>query len=144
MGLLSKIKLLFVFRKPATDLINEVSQVKSGYKTVAFWVAVVGTLGSAVAAGTGIIPATYALIAGTVLTVLYNILRGATKADQVGVKPILQSTEFWMGVLTAISNGLLALKTGGIDPQWLTTAQTAIGAAMAAGQNLAGQQPTQK
>lgn len=141
MGLIEKIKLLFRFRQPATDLINEVQQVKAGYKTLPFWVTIIGTLGSFVAAAQGLIPATAALVTGTVLTALYNILRGATKADAPGVKPIFQTSEFWMGVLNEISNAFMALKTGGINPQWLVTAQTVIAAAMAAGQNLAGQSP---
>jgi len=142
MGLLEKIKLLFKARKPATDIINEVGQIKSGWKTIPFWVTLLGTLISLVAALEGFIPASTALIATTALTAIYNILRGATKTDITGTKPVVQSTEFWLGVLGQLSNAAVTLKTGGIAPHWLVTAETFISAAMAAGQNLAGQQPS--
>lgn len=141
MGLIEKLKLLFKERQPATDLINEVKQVKSGWKTLPFWIAVVGTLGAAAAGLDGIIPASAVLISTTVLTMFYNILRGATKADLAGTKPIFQTSEFWLSVLSQVSNAITSLKTGGINPAWLTSAGGLVAAAMAAGQNLAAQQP---
>ena len=141
MGFIEKLKLLFKARQPATDLINEIKDIKAGWKTLPFWVTVLGTLIALVAAAQGVIPATASLVIITVLTAFYNILRGATKANTPGVKPVLQTTEFWLGVLSQISNAILALKGGGINPEWFTTAEAIIGAAMAAGQNLAAQQP---
>jgi len=142
MGFIEKLKLLFKVRKPATDLINEVRQVKSGWKTIPFWVSVLGTLLAVVASLKGLIPATSALVITTVLTMFYQILRGATKADLTSTKPVFQTSEFWLGVLSQIANALTALKTGGINPTWLATASGLVAAAMAAGQNLAGQQPS--
>lgn len=142
MGFIEKLKLLFKARKPVTDIINEVKQVKSGYKTIQFWVTVLGSGVSLIGALNGFIPASVALIASTALVTFYNILRGATKADIPGTKPILQTTEFWVSVLSQLAAAIVALQSGGINPAWFATASMIISAAMAAGQNLAGQQPT--
>ncbi len=141
MGFMEKLKLLFKVRVPATDLINEVQAAKTGWKTIPFWITLIGTLLSFVAALKGIIPPTAALVVTTALTLFYNVLRGATKADVSGTKPIFQTTEFWIGVLSQVANAIVTLQTGGVNPQWLATTATIVAAAMAAGQNLAGQQP---
>jgi len=144
MGFIEKLKLLFKARQPAIDIINEVKEVKAGYKTVPFWITLIGSALSLVAALQGMVPASVSLVATTALTFFYNVLRGATKADTTAQKPLIQTTEFWLGVLGQVSAALVALKQGGVNPAWLTTASTAVGIAMAAGQNLAGQQPTAK
>lgn len=142
MGLIEKLKLLFKARKPATDIINQVQTIKSGWKTWQFWATLVGSLGALVASLQGIIPLEASLIATTALTFLYNVLRGATKADVVGVKPLLQTSEFWLSILGYAQTAILALQTGGIDPKWVMTASGFISAAIGMGQNLAAQQPT--
>ena len=78
------------------------------------------------------------------MTAIYNIMRGMDKTDQVGIKPIFQTTEFWMGAAAIISNSLLEIKTAGVDSQTLTMAQTIIAVAMAAAQSLAANQPEVK
>jgi hypothetical protein len=142
MGLIEKIKLLFKARQPVTDIINQVKEVKAGWKTLPFWITLLGSAGALVAALQGFIPATAALVATTVLTGFYNILRGATKTDVASTKPVLQTTEFWLGVLGTIGSAIVSLQAGGINPAWFATASTVIGAAMAAGQNLAAQTPS--
>ncbi len=142
MGLIEKLKLLFKVRQPATDLINEVKEIKTGYKTIQFWVTVIGTIGSVATAMTGLIPATAALVISTSLTCFYNILRGATKSQSQTTKPILQTTEFWMSMLTELSNTLITFQNGAINPPWFATAQATIAAFMAFGQNLASQAPS--
>lgn len=141
MGLIEKLKLLFKVRKPATDIINQVANVKSGWKTWQFWATFVGSLGALAASLKGIIPLEGSLITTTALTFLYNVLRGATKADVVGVKPLLQTSEFWISILGYAQTALLALQTGGIDPKWVMASSAFITAALGMGQNLAGQQP---
>lgn len=142
MGLIEKLKLLLKVRQPATDLINEVKDIKSGWQTIPFWVTLLGTLISAVGALTGVIPATAALIIGTGLTAVYNVLRGAVKAESPTTKPILQTTEFWLSLGTELSNALVTFQNGAINPPWFATAQALIGACMAFGQNLAAQPTT--
>lgn len=141
MNWLEKIKLLFAARQPLTELVGEIKTAKDGYKTVAFYVALLGTLGTLVAALNGVFPPLVAVEITTGLGVVYNIVRGLAKADQVGVKPVLQSTEFWIGALTAVSNGIVSLQTGGVNPAWLATAQTLIASVMAMSQNLGATQP---
>ena len=143
MGLIDKLKLLFRARQPVTDLIQEVKNAKAGWKTWTFWLSVLATVGELIAALQGIIPVTAELIASTAITAIYNILRGATKASVPGTKPVLQTSEFWLGALTEISNAFVSLKTGGVNPTWMTTANGVVAAAMVFAQNLAGQQPNQ-
>ena len=142
MGLIEKLKLLFKARQPLTDIITEVKGIKAGYKTVPFWVTLLGTLLALVGALQGVIPATAALVVTTTLTFAYNVLRGATKANVPGQKPVLKTTEFWIGVLGFLTTAITSLQAGGINPAWMTTAMSIIGMAMAAAQNLSGQQPT--
>jgi hypothetical protein len=141
MGLLEKLKLLLKARQPLTDIINEAKTVKSGWKTWQFWASVAGSLGGLVASLNGIIPLETSLVITTALTFLYNVLRGATKADTIGVKPLLQSSEFWLSILGYAQNALLALQTGGIDPKWVMESSAFITAGLGMAQNLAAQQP---
>jgi hypothetical protein len=144
MGLIEKLKLLFKARQPVTDIINQVKEAKSGWKTWQFWATLVGSLGGLIVALKGFIPLEWSLILTTALTFLYNVLRGATKADVTGVKPLLQSSEFWISLLGYAQNALLALQTGGIDPKWVMESSAFITAGLGMAQNLAAQQPSSK
>jgi hypothetical protein len=141
MSLVDKIKLLFVAKKPVTEIVGELKQIKTGYKTVSFWVTLVGSLVSLGATVSGFLPATYALIITTVLTAGYNILRGIQNAGVDGNTPITQSTRFWMGLLGIVANALTSLQTGGVNPQWLLSANAFIAAIMSAAQNIGATQP---
>ena len=141
MSLIDKIKLLFKVRQPVTELINEGKQISTGYKTLAFWATVLITIGSAITALAGIIPAVPALIAGTAVTLVYNIIRAFQNADTVGVTPVFQSTRFWTGILSIVSMAIVSLQTGGINPAWLASLSGLIGTVMAMAQNLGAQQP---
>lgn len=141
MKIIEKIKLLFKIRKPAGQLADQVKGIKRGWKKVSFWVSFLGTLLSVVAALSGVLTPYISLIINTTLTLFYNILRGLDKADEVGIRPIVQTTEFWQGAMGEASNAIVALHTGGIDPAWLHTAEMLIAMGMAAAQNLAAQQP---
>jgi len=141
MSILEKIKLLFKVREPATELISGIKGFKAGYRTPSFWVTVIGSLLSMVAAFSGIIPEQVSLLITVILTGLYNITRGMAKLDQNAIRPTLKSTEFWVGVLGIVSTSLTSLHDGGINPAWMVTAQSAIAAAMAASQNLGVQAP---
>lgn len=141
MNIFQKIKLLFRVKAPAEKLIDDIKEFKSGWKTLPFWVTLLGSLGSVVAAFQGVIPAEYSLVATTVLTAIYNFIRGFEKADQNAIRPTLQSTEFWIGLLGIVGNAFTTLKTGGVSPDWMIAAQSAIAAAMAGAQNIGTQQP---
>lgn len=139
MGLWEKISLLFKANKPATELVGQLKEAQRGYKTLAFWVALLGTLLSLAAAVKAVIPVTAALIVITVLTAVYNVLRGLQKAGTDTNRGALVSTELWIGVMGEISKAVAALHAGGIDPTWLVSLGSINAAAMAAAQNLAAQ-----
>ena len=140
MTFIEKIKLLFKSAKPVGVFVEQVKGARMKYKTIPFWVSIVGSLAGVVAALQGFIPATASIVITAVLTASYNILRGADKTGQTGIKPVFQSTEFWMGVGASLTNCIVAIKTAGVNPEWFTAALTLIGAAMAAAQNLGANQ----
>lgn len=144
MSLIDKIKLLVKGAKPVGEFVNAVKGARKKYKTIPFWLTIIGSLTSIVAALNGLIPATAAIVATTILTAAYNILRGADKMDQVGVKPPLRSSEFWIGALGIISTAIVDLQTAGVSGQVLTIANLVIGAAMSVAQNLGAIQPDKK
>jgi hypothetical protein len=144
MNILSKIKLLMKAKGPAESLWGKFKEVKRGYKTVSFWLAVCSSAVSLIGALNGLIPATTAVIIITGLTFTYNILRGLEKVDEVGVRPVIQTTEFWVGILNSAANGIISLQSGGISAEWLTVAQTVIVFAVGAAQNIGSRQPDVK
>lgn len=140
MGVIEKLKLLFKVRKPVGAIIDQVKEAKSpltGWKTVAFWVTLLGSLASTAAALTGVVPAPVQLVATTVLSAFYNILRGLQKAESPEIKGTLRTTEFWLSALGEVQKGFVAVHAGGINPEWMSTATMIVGMALAAGQNLA-------
>ena len=141
MGFIQKIKLLFKVKKPVGDLIDAVQEAKKTKKWIHFGVTFLGILLSTIGSLTGIIPPQIQLIATTILQAIYNIVRGADKADNETVKGTLRTTEFWMTALTEVQKGVVATQMGGINPEWLAVSSTFIGMALAAGQNLAARAP---
>lgn len=80
MGIVNKIRLLLRLRKPAENLISEVSKVKSGYKSSEFWLTIVSNLVTIAGALNGILDAKTAAIVLAVLNGLYTVLRTIAKA----------------------------------------------------------------
>lgn len=147
MGLIAKLKLLLKIQKPAGQIIGQMKELndgKRGWKTLGFWVTLVGTLSSTTLALTGIIPAPVQLIVTTALQAIYNIMRGAQGADSLLIKGTLTTTEFGLSVLTEIQKGLVAVEAGGIRPEWMTAATGIVGASLAFGQNLACRAPAKE
>jgi len=136
MSLIDKIKLLFVARKPAADFLANVKEVKRGWKTIHFWVSLLGSGIALVASIKGFIPADISLIITTVLVGSYNIMRGFDKTDESIPHPPLRSTEFLMGLLAQLSNAVLALQQGGVSSAHLAIAGTILAGAMSIAQNL--------
>ena len=145
MKFLEKIKLLFKIRKPAGEIVKQLKGVKRGWKTLAFWITLLGSGLSTVGALTGIIPPIAQLAATTALTVVYNILRGAKKQEEAGVRGPFRTTELLVTSLNEIQKGIVAAQAGGINPEWFTMAHAIssmiAAAAAAAGQSMAAQQP---
>lgn len=142
MSLIDKIKLLFAIRKPVEDLAGEVKTLKSGWKTVGFWVTVLGTLVTIGTSLAGFLPASTALIISTVLTVLYNIVRSIQAAQVEGTTTWYKSTKFYVGLLGIVAAALEAFKTGGINPAWMVSASGLIGTIMALSQSVAASNPS--
>ena len=136
MSLWDKVKLLFVARKPAADFLANVKAVKRGWKTIHFWVSLLGSGIALVASIKGFIPADVSLIITTVLVASYGVMRGLDKTDESIPHPPLRSTEFWIGVLGQLSNAVLALQQGGISSTHLVVAGTVIAGAMSIAQGL--------
>ena len=141
MSLIEKIKLLFKIKDPALKLIDGVKQFKSGYKTVTFWMTLLSGVLTLVGALKGFIPPEAALVVTVVLTAFYNFIRGFEKMDQNALRPMIRSTEFWAGVLGLVSTAIVNIQTGGVNPAWLVSMQSAIAAAMAGAQALGNQMP---
>lgn len=137
MKMFAKLKLLFAIRKPLSDLAENVKTVKSGWKTLAFWVTLLGSLGSTAAALNGVIPPQVQLIVTTALTTLYNVLRGLQKAEEPEVKGTFRTSELYLSALGEVQKGLVAIQAGGINPEWVSASAIVVAAALGAGQNLA-------
>lgn len=143
MSLVDKIKLLLQLRKPGQELVTQVKEAKSGWKTIHFWVALLGTLTTIAGVVAHFIPATAGLLAMTTVVVIYNIVRSIENAHMPGVQPLLLSTRFWIGIIGIVGDGLMALKTGGISYPWVLTSSAIIASIMAAAQSVGAEQPSQ-
>lgn len=141
MGFTEKLKLLFKIEKPLNETIVAVKDVKKTKKWIHFIVTILGVGGSTVAALQGYIPPYVSLIITTVFQSLYNIVRGADKADDNEVRGTLRTTEFWLTALTEIQKGIVATQEGRVSPEWLATSSAVIGFFLSLGQNLAARAP---
>lgn len=137
MNIFSKIKLLWKLKDPAEQLIEDLHEFKSGWRTWPFWVTVGSSVGSIVAALNGIIPAETSLILTTVGAGVYSWIRGMAKMDQDGKRPPFRSTEFALTVFTMVANILISLKDGGFDPAWMAQTQGALAAIQMVTQGMA-------
>lgn len=141
MKLLQKLKYVLRARKPLSQLASTIGKVKSGWKTPGFWITILASLGSIVAAFVDVIPNEMALFISTGIAMAYNILRGLYKAEDPTFKPSMKSSEVWVGILSQVSVGLLALKEGGIQAEWLVASTAAITTATAIARDLSNVEP---
>lgn len=142
MKIIETIKLLFKSAKPAGKFINQVKGARKLFKTIPFWVTTISSAIALVASLQGFIPATLGVIIISVLTAAYNILRGLDKTNQEGVKPVLLSTEFWIGAAGILSTMIIDMQNAGVSSQFLATVQTVLAGVMAAAQNIGANQPS--
>lgn len=135
------IRVLFAVRKPLADIAGQAKEIKRGWKTPAFWVTLLGSLLAAVAALQGVIPATAALVAVSILTAVYNIVRGVKKSEESGARGIFRTTEFWMAALGEVSKAIVAMQTGGVNPEFFAALTSLVAVATTVAQNLAAREP---
>jgi hypothetical protein len=138
MGLLTKLKAVWTARK----VVNQMGEIKRGWKTLSFWVVLVTNLLALIAALKGLLPAGLALILLTAVTAVYNILRGAQKSHEEGMRSWFKTTEFWMGVGTEISKAFVALQAEGINPAWMGTTSTILAGVMTISRDLSAKSPS--
>lgn len=88
----------------------EETTVKPGFKTPAFWLAVVATVAGAFGAAGADIGQTgsaVALIGASLAAAGYTALRTFKKAE-VGAKPAWKTSEFWLSIAAAVVSALYA------------------------------------
>lgn len=145
MKFLQKIKLLFKIQKPAGDVVaalKDAKDEKRGWKTIGFWVTLIGTGISTAGALSGLIPAQLQLCITTGLQCVYNVLRGAQNMDSPTVKGTVTTTEFWLTSLTELQKAVVVLHDGGIQSHSLEQALSGLNfLSLAFGQNLAARKP---
>lgn len=144
MTLIEKIKLLFQIKKPVEDILDSAKEAKKNNKWFHFSVLLIGTIVTTLASLGGLLPPLVQLGIVTTLQCVYNILRGADKADNQEIKGTLLTTEFWTSALSEIQKALVAAHAGGLNPEWMTAATALSGAALAFGQNLAARAPLEE
>lgn len=137
MGFIEKLKLLFKVKSVASDISDEVQEVKKTKKWLHFIVTLLGTLLTTASAAAGLLSPMTQLIVVTILQCVYNIVRGADKADSDEIKGTFRTTEFWMSALSEVQKGFVSLQAGGVNPEWMVTSTALIGATLSFGQNLA-------
>ncbi len=144
MGFLTKLKWMFKIQKPAGQVIVAVSEVRKTKKWVHFAVTVLGSLATTAGTLTGVIPPQIQMMAVSVLNALYNIVRGADKADDPTVKGPLCTTEFWVTALVESQKAFVTMHNGGVVAPWLEYTMSALNAlSLIFGQNLAARTPEQ-
>lgn len=136
-NLISKIKLIWKGREIASNLI----QIKSKWKSIPFWVAIIGNVLAFLGATQGFLPPQLIIILNASLTAIYNYLRGLEKAETDGVKPFKTSSEFILSLLTTANNAIIDMETGGVSTYYLGATSIALTHAVAAGRDLANMRP---
>lgn len=139
MGLIQK----FRAGMAAKRIVDQLGGTKKGWKTLVFWVALLGNLATLAASLKGMVSPEAYLVSTTAIAAVYTILRGALKSEQTGVTNWWTTSEFWLSVGTGASGALLALQQGGINPAWLGVANTVLGASLTAARDLSHKQPEQ-
>jgi hypothetical protein len=80
MNIFSKLKLLWKVKEPAEHIIEEVSNVKAGWKTSEFWLTILSNLITIAGALQGVIDPKTAAVVLAALNGVYTTVRGIVKA----------------------------------------------------------------
>lgn len=132
-----KLRALWAARK----VVNQMGDVKRGWKTLGFWVTLLGNMTALVTALNGIIPATTAAIVSGAITALYTVLRGAQKSEEAGVREWYKTSEFYMAVGSQLGTVLLTLQQNGVNAAWVATSSTILSGVLAISRDLSHKQP---
>lgn len=142
MGFLSKLKLLFIVQKPLGEITEALEKAKKTKKWVQFSATVLSILGTSVASFNGYMDPQVAILVSAGISALYNVVRGAEKANYTDVKGPFTSTEFYSSVLTEAQKFVVVANNGGINAPWLSQLSTGINMlGLVIGQFLAAQAP---
>lgn len=142
MNLIDKIKIYLKIKKPLEDIMEETKELKKGYKTIEFWVAVLVPLTSIVASLNQYIPAKVSLVISAVLICAYNFLRAIQNSQVSGVEVWYKSTRFWSGAFGIILTAFISIQDGGINAPWVGSTIAFLSAVIVFCQKLGAQQPT--
>lgn len=125
-------------------VVAQLSNITKGWKTLAFWIALLGSLGTYLGQLKGFMSPELSLIVGAALTALYNILRGVEKAQtDTDTAPWYKTSECLLGIGEQVKNSLMALQSGGIDPQAFAIALAVINGSMVAGRDFSHIEPSE-
>ena|SRR3990167_1947814 len=145
MNLLEKIKVLLRLNKTSKTVVEEVTKVKeaskkNGIRSSEFYLAILLSLSSILAAAAGALPPLYAAIAVTASAVSYTLSRGITKQSDLagGDKPGYKTSEFYIGLASDLG-ALLAAAAGAVSPETSAILITASRVAYAVSRGLAKQ-----
>lgn len=144
MGLFSKLKMLFQIKKPLGDIADAVAEAKKTKKWVSFSLTVLSIIGASGAAIAGLVPPIYAIMIPAIANALYNVFRGADKADNVNIKGLFTTSEFYVTTGQEAQKILMLAQSNGIETSVVLTAilaSIASWGSLAAGQNLASRVP---
>jgi len=142
MKFLTKIKLLFMVQKPAGEIVDAVAEAKKTKKWIHFAATVFGILATGIAAWSGYMSPQVYVVVSSALNAIYNIVRGADKADNSDVKGTFTATELYVSAFTEAQKFVVVAHTGGAQYPWLDSMASFLNLiALVAGQNLAARAP---
>lgn len=142
MKFLDKIKLLFKIQKPAGEVLDAVAEAKKTKKWIHFAATVLGIVATGIATWSGYMDPQIYVVVSSALNAIYNIVRGADKADNADVKGTFTTTELYLSAFTEAQKFVVVSHTGGAHYPWLDSLASFLNlVALVLGQNLAARAP---
>ncbi len=142
MTFLTKIKLLFMVQKPAGEIADAVAEAKKTKKYIHLTATVLGIVATGIAAWSGYMDPQVYVIVSSALNAIYNIVRGADKADNSDVKGTFTASELYVSAFTEAQKFVVVAHTGGVHAPWLDAMASFLNMiALVFGQNLAARAP---
>lgn len=142
MGFIQKIKLLFIVKKPVGEIADAVAEAKKTKKWLHFTATVLGIVTTGIAAYAGYMDPQLYVLVSSALNAIYNIVRGADKADNSDVKGTFTSTELYVSAFTEAQKFVVVAHAGGANYPWIDSLASFLNLiALVAGQNLAARAP---
>lgn len=122
-------------------VLSQIVDIKSKWREPTFWVALLGNAATYLGVMKGMLDPKTALLINTAVTGLYNIARGAAKAQSQGVKPWWQSSEFYLNLGTATNNAFIDVQSGGFNSEWIAATSAFLTATFGANRDSANKEP---